>query len=172
MAWAKCCYNPVPRHQTNKIPSVKWAMVCDFHHDNGDLRRQGSCNTWYPSDFHPKVKSRSNLLFCHCPIVLKYCAGYDSITAVLCAKFLNDLAIEMYVTWPPWNELGAKSVHVHLPCSDRAPGLCIAIKMSICYGHGAVLVQGQLLDYALAGCQVRVWPLMGTVNIGLEHSRR
>ena len=145
-----------------KVLSVKWLLFCSVswcvtshwrHNDRDGVWNHQPHDCLLNCLFRSKKTSKLR--------VTGLCAGNSPVAGEFPA-----------VTWPPWNELGAKSVHVHLPCSDRAPGLCIAIKMSICYGHGAVSVQGQLLDYALTGCQVRVWPLMGTVNIGLEHSRR
>ena len=53
----------------------------------------------YLSGTHLKLKS-CEISFVHdiclcCPIVLKFCTEYDSDTAVRCAKFQDDLIIEM-----------------------------------------------------------------------------
>ena len=61
----------------------------------------GCCDIEHPSETHIKLRSRE-ISFAHnslrnCQIVLKYCTEHGSITAVLCAKFQNDLTNEMDV---------------------------------------------------------------------------
>ena len=59
------------------------------------------CTMGHPSETHLKLKSHEDLfthnLFRNGPIVLKVCAGYDSDTAMLCAKFKNILTTDMDV---------------------------------------------------------------------------
>ena len=54
-----------------------------------------------PSKINRKLKSHETLFACNlshrCPIILKFCTEHGSGTAMLCAKFQNDRATEMYV---------------------------------------------------------------------------
>ena len=60
-----------------------------------------SCNMRHPSEKHHKLKSReisfSDILSFTCPIVVKVCTEHGSDTAVLCAKFQNDLTAPINV---------------------------------------------------------------------------
>ena len=75
-------------YNASYIPHIQWYTM-------------GYCGIGYPPQTHIKVKSRGisfvNNVHFNCPIVLKFCTEYGSITAVLCAKFQNDRTMEIEV---------------------------------------------------------------------------
>ena len=55
------------------------------------------CNKEYPLKISLKTHKNSfaHNLLCSCPNIVKFCTGHGSITAMPCAKFQSDWAIEM-----------------------------------------------------------------------------
>ena len=83
---------PTSRYHHGKAPSGSLPT------SRGAVEQGAMSNIGYPSETHLKSKSCKNSFalnsYLNWPNVLKFCTEHSSITAVLCAKFRNDWAIE------------------------------------------------------------------------------
>ena len=104
-------------------PLITWATV-------------GECNIRYPYETHLKLKSREISLavnlFLSCQIILKFCTEHGNDTAVLCAKFQNDLTINM-VVMEEWALMRLTWVLHRLPLRARYAIFLVSSDTDFCF---------------------------------------